>query len=121
MLAMDNACREMYGIVLDLRITRAFSSKTTPDAMRVFHPGELVRIYRERPDMWTGPFPVTRVDGKTVYVRDGIDEKPFYITSVKPHHTPRELSTLFMSTTQAVLHSLLQASPLSSPSISRTN
>ena len=55
--------------------------------MRVFHPGELVRVYRERPDMWTGPFPVTRVDGKTVYVRDGIDENPFSITSVKPYHT----------------------------------
>jgi hypothetical protein len=54
--------------------------------------------------MWTGPFPVTHVDGKTVYVRYGIDENPFSITSVKPHDSPRELSTLFMSTTQAVLH-----------------
>ena len=121
MLAMDNARREMDSIVSDLRIKRALSSKTPPGAMRVFHPGELVRVYRERPNMWTGPFPVTRVDGKTVYVRDGIDEKPFSITSVKPHHTPRELSNIFMSTTHAVLHSLLQASPLSSPSLSRTN
>jgi hypothetical protein len=71
--------------------------------------------------MWTGPSPITRVDGKTVYVRDGIDEKSFSITSVKPHHTPHELSTLFMSTTYAVLHSLLQASPLSSPYIARTD
>jgi hypothetical protein len=54
-------------------------------------------------------------------VRDGIDEKPFYINYIKPHHTPRELSTLFMSTIHAVLQSLLQASPLSSPSLSRTN
>jgi hypothetical protein len=58
---------------------------------------------------------------RPVYVRDGIDENPFSITSVKPHHTPREMNTLFMYTTQAVLHSLLQDSLLSSPSLSRTN
>jgi hypothetical protein len=78
MLAMDNARSEMDAIVSDLRIKRALSIKTTPGAMRVFHPGELVRVYRERPDMWTWTFPFTHVDGKTVYVRDGIEEKTFF-------------------------------------------
>jgi hypothetical protein len=54
MLAMDNARRAMDAIVSDLRIKRAPSSKTPPGAMRAFHPGELVRVYCERPDMWTG-------------------------------------------------------------------
>jgi hypothetical protein len=46
MLAMDNARREMDAIVSDLRIKRALSSKSPPGAMRVFHPKELVRVYR---------------------------------------------------------------------------
>jgi hypothetical protein len=111
MLAMDSTRREMDAIVSELRIKRALTSKTAPGATRVYNPGELVYVYRERPDKWIGPFPIIRIDGKTVYVRDGIDEKPFSITSVKPHHTPVDISNYFMSELRTVFHSLLEASP----------
>jgi hypothetical protein len=71
MLAMDNARREMDTIVSELRIERAPSSKTPPGTIRVYLPGELVYAYRERPAKWIGPFHITKIDGKTVYVRDG--------------------------------------------------
>jgi hypothetical protein len=97
MLAMDSARREMDIIVSELRIKRALSSKTPRGAILVYIPGELVYVYRERPAKWIGPFPITKIDVKTVYVRDGQDEKPFSITSVKPHHTPVDISNNFMS------------------------
>jgi hypothetical protein len=62
-----------------------------------------------------------RVEGKTIYVRDGIDEKPFEITSVKPHHTPRDISARFMFTTHAVLRSFLHGSPLHTPILPAAN
>jgi hypothetical protein len=107
MLAMDSVRREMDTIISELRIKRALSSKTSPGAIRVFLPGELVYVYRERPEKWIGPFRITKIDGKTVYVRDGQDGKPFSITSVKPHHTPVDISNHFMSDLRQVFHSTL--------------
>jgi hypothetical protein len=115
MSAMKSARCEMYSIVSELRINRTLYSKTLCGAMRVFHPRELARVYRECPNMWTGPFAVVRVERKTVYVLDGIVEKPFAITSVKPHHTPRNISAQIMLTTYAVLHSLLHGFSLHTP------
>jgi hypothetical protein len=77
MLAMESARCEIDTMVSELRINRALSSKTPPVAIRVYIPGELVYVYGERPEKWIGPFSITGIDGKTVYVRDGDDEKPF--------------------------------------------
>jgi hypothetical protein len=71
MLAINSARREMDTIVSELRMERALSSKTPPGAIRVYLPVELVYVYREHPAKWIGPFPITKIDGKTVYVRDG--------------------------------------------------
>jgi hypothetical protein len=62
MLAMNSARREMDTIVSELRMKRALSSKTPPGA---------IRVYLEHPAKCIGPFPITKIDGKTVYVRDG--------------------------------------------------
>jgi hypothetical protein len=43
-------------------------------------------------------------------MRDGTDEKPFSVTSVKPHHTPVDLRNQFMSDVNEVLHSMLLVS-----------
>jgi hypothetical protein len=88
-LAMEAARREMDAVVSELRIKRALDSNTPPGAERTFKPGELVYVYRERPQEWLGPYPVVQVDGKTVYIRDGSHTKPFSVTAVKPYpHVP---------------------------------
>jgi hypothetical protein len=110
LLAMDSARREMDAIVSELRIKRALNSKTPSGATRVFRPRELVYLYRERPSQWMGPFPIFRVDEKTVYVRDGKDGKPYSVTSVKPQRPPNDISEYFMSNLHSVLHSALLAS-----------
>jgi hypothetical protein len=111
MLAMESTRREIDNVVSELRIKRALSSKTPPGAIRGYISGELVYVYRERPEKWINPFPITRIDGKTVYVRDGGDEKPFSITSVKPHQTPVDISNQFMSDLRTMCHSILLNSP----------
>jgi hypothetical protein len=120
MLAMDSARREMDTIVPELRIKRALSSKTHPGAIRVYLPDELVYVYRERPAKWIGPLHIAKIDGKTVYVRDGQDEKPFSITSVKPHHAPVDISNHFMSELRQVFHSTLLNSSSRSSNFSIT-
>jgi hypothetical protein len=95
MLAMDSARREMDTIVSELRIKRALSSKTPPGAIRVYLPGELVYVYRERPAKWIGPFPITKIDGKTVYVRDGQDKNHF--------QSPLSNLTIHQSTLEIIL------------------
>jgi Reverse transcriptase (RNA-dependent DNA polymerase) len=81
----------------------------------VYLPDELVYVYRKRPAKWIGPFPIKTIDGKTVYVRDGQDKKPFSITSVKPHYTPVAISNHSMLDLRQVFHStLLNSSPRSS-------
>ena len=61
MLAVDSVLCDMDSIVSELRKKRTLYSKTPPVAMRV---SILEKSYahRERPDMWTGPFPVVRVE-----------------------------------------------------------
>jgi hypothetical protein len=55
MNALASARAEMEKTVSELRIKRAKSSKIPPGAYRVFDPGELVLVYRERLDEWKTP------------------------------------------------------------------
>jgi hypothetical protein len=94
----------MEKIVSELRIKRTKSSKVPPGAYRVFDPGELVLVYRERLDEWKGPYPITRIEGKTIHFRDGDTEKPFSITAVKSYVSPEHFGKDFIAHIARILH-----------------
>lgn len=59
-------------------------SPTPISADEVYKENDRVYVWRERPRMWTGPFPISRVDGKSVYIRvDSKEARPFSVTRIK--------------------------------------
>jgi hypothetical protein len=108
----------MDTIVSELRRKRALSCKTSPGAVRVYLPGEILYVYRERPAKWIGTFPITKIYGNTVYVRDGQDEKLFQ--SPPSNHTPVDISNHFISDLHQLFHSTLVNSSSISPNFYST-
>lgn len=74
----------MESIVAEERIKKALLKKVPPITVRLVLPGMEVLAYMEREKMWIGPALVQRVEGKTVYFKDGGGSvKRFSTTAVK--------------------------------------
>ncbi len=88
------ARQEMATISAELRIRRALKAKVPPAADYILAPGDLVRVRRESDRKLFGPYPVTRVTGKNVFIyRDG-HEVQHHLVQVVPERTLNGDSTL---------------------------
>ncbi len=86
MKALEIARSEMEAFVAEARVRTALNSNIPATATTVFHPGQEVLVYREKakPNQWTGPYHVTRVEDKQVFIdRDG-EEVQHSATQIKP-------------------------------------
>jgi transposase InsO family protein len=83
--AMISARHEMREIMAKLKVSRALRRAVPPAADTVLVPGDLVLVFREDPEGFSGPFTVQNVVSKTVFVtNDQGNVKPFSCTQVKP-------------------------------------
>jgi Reverse transcriptase (RNA-dependent DNA polymerase) len=83
--AIISAGREMRDIMAQLNVNRALRRDVTVAADTVFAPGDLVLVFREDPEGFSGPFTVQNIVSKTVFARNDQGEvKPFSCTQVKP-------------------------------------
>ena len=69
METLQMAKDEMEQIVAEQRLKTALISKLPTSVREEFNVGDNVLVYREKqkPFKWTGPFPITKVDGKQIY------------------------------------------------------
>lgn len=68
MQALECAPKEMATRTPELRIRKELLSRVPRNAAVQIVAGEKVRVYRETDRPYVGPYPVTRVDKKQVYV-----------------------------------------------------
>ena len=92
-MEMLNAARQEYDAwVCQRRIDLGIRSRTPSTADEVYETGDRVYVWREKPRMWTGPFKISSVDGKSVYIKvDSKGPRPFSITRVKRVAEPTQL------------------------------
>ncbi len=79
MIAMQKAKSEMETITAALRIRRALLSKVPRNADLKLSIGDKVKIFRESGKKYIGPFPITRIDGKQIFVLDRDKEVQYSI------------------------------------------
>ncbi len=89
MEALATARAEMETIVAAQRIQKGLRSKIPPSAKYLFKPGEDVKVFREEPKKWIGPFSVVRVENKIITVTDGTKTKPFNVAQVMLMTAPK--------------------------------
>ena len=82
--ALISACEEMRSIMARSKVNRAIRRAVPAAADKVYLPGDEVLVFRENPGGFDGPFTISNVEGKTVYVRtaSGIT-KPFSCAQIK--------------------------------------
>lgn len=66
------------------RIKIALKSKLPPATQYLIPPGDKVHVYKENIRSWKGRYEVSRVSRKIIHVTDGINVKPFNISSILP-------------------------------------
>ena len=76
------ARREMATIIAERRISRALSSKLPPSTQYLIETGDRVRVYREGKKLWEGPYNVTKICQKEVFVEIEGREKHFNISQI---------------------------------------
>jgi len=84
MKAITTSQLEMNTITAELRIRKALLSKVPPSADYILNVGSKVRVVRESDRVIKGPFTITRVDGKQIFVDYDGTEKQFSITQIIP-------------------------------------
>lgn len=84
MKALSEARREMSTITAELRIRQALLSRVPRNADTIIEPGQKVKVYRETDRKYIGPFPVSRVDGKQIFVLQNEVEKKYSLHQVLP-------------------------------------
>lgn len=84
MAAISSARSEMATISAKLRIQQALRSKLPPATEYIAHPNDMVFVFRERDKNWHGPFKVTKVDRKEVFVEIDGQVKHFNISQILP-------------------------------------
>lgn len=104
MNALQLARREMETIVSKQRIHKAISSNVPFSATYEFKPGEEVLVYREKEKVkWTGPYHITRIENKQVFIdRDGT-EVQHSISQIRPYIRELPVPT---GSTESMLYSM---------------
>ena len=83
--AIVDARLEMGRIVTEQRIARALKSKLPPAVTHNLNPGDNVLVFREKKKRWIGPYRVSRIEEKRIFITDGKSTRPFSITQVLPY------------------------------------
>lgn len=74
MRAMDTARREM-STRLNYVYSKRYGPNSPPATRYLLEPDDNVLVYQERQSQWTGPYEVTKVHEKDVFVKiDGVDK-----------------------------------------------
>lgn len=71
----------------EARVNKAIRSQVPPSARLLVHLGQKVTIFRENSRRWEGPFTVTRIVRKSVWVTDGLKVETFPISAVLSVYT----------------------------------
>ena len=92
-MAMISTARQEYdALVCQRRIELGIKSSTPSTIDEVYEKGDLVYVWRETPRMWTGPFKISSVEEKSVFIKvDSKGPKPFSITRVKRAAIPAQV------------------------------
>ena len=88
MKGLSIARTEMEQIVASLRLKTA-AVRNSPVSLLDSEalPGTMVLVYRKYSKIWEGPFELSRISGKTAYIKtDDRAEKPFSVTCVRPFY-----------------------------------
>lgn len=84
MKAISFARREMAKISSKLKIQYALRSKLPPATEYDISPGQFVYVFREAEKLWNGPYKVTKVNEKEVFVIINDSIRQFNISQVLP-------------------------------------
>jgi hypothetical protein len=86
---MLTACEDMRTIRAKMKINRALRKSVPPSADTLYFPGEHVLFFRENTKRFEGPFQISHVLGKPVYVTtSGGRFKLFSRAQVKHYRMP---------------------------------
>lgn len=81
---MATAVAEVSQVASEARNNRALRAKVPTAARLLVLLGHLDRIYRTASRIWEGPFTVSRIIRKALWVTDGTKVKPFPISMDLP-------------------------------------
>lgn len=82
MVALNAARQEMAEITAELRIKKALSTRIPRNSDLILTKGDMVRVYRETDRKYVGPYPVSHVDDKQVFVIINEKETKFSVHQV---------------------------------------
>jgi Reverse transcriptase (RNA-dependent DNA polymerase) len=104
--ALRTATAEYRKYVSERRLQTALRAKTATAMTCIHQPGDRVLVYRERPQLWEGPYSVVMQDGKivTVKLNDETSQQRFNVSNVKPYQPPDIPSTVIPDHLQKPSH-----------------
>lgn len=84
MEAMETKRCEIEKIVAGLMVSAALRARLPPATKFNFSAGQRVRDYRETGRRWEGPFRITPIQGKPIWIPDGAKIKKFKCPQILP-------------------------------------